>query len=305
VRVIITGGSGLIGRPLTRLLSGLGYEVVVLTRSGKAPSSGGASPGAKYVLWDGRTAESWGALADGAKAVVNLAGENIGQGRWDEGKKRRIRQSRLDAGQAVVEAVRRAAKKPEVLVQASATGYYGDRGAQWITEASEPGRGFLAETARDWEQSSAEVESMGVRRVIIRTGVVLTQEGGALAKMLPPFRMFLGGPLGGGKQFFPWIHREDEVEAIRFLLECEGANGAYNLAAPGIADMNAFAGELAKALHRPCLFRVPEFVLRLVFGEMAEETILASCRARPERLLEAGFVFRRPSLAEAFRGLSR
>lgn len=305
MRVIITGGSGLIGRPLTRLLLELGYEVVVLTRSGKAPSSGAPAQGATYVLWDGRTADSWGSLADGAKAIVNLAGENIGQGRWDAKKKERIRQSRLDAGKAVVEAVRRVEKKPEVLVQASAVGYYGDRGAELLTEASGPGRGFLAETARDWEQSAAETESMGVRRVIIRTGVVLTSKGGALAKMLPPFRMFFGGPLGDGNQFFPWIHREDEVEAIRFLLECEDAKGAYNLAAPGIVDMNGFSRELAKALRRPCFFRVPAFALRLVFGEMAEETILASCRARPERLLEAGFVFKRPSLDAAFQEIRR
>lgn len=304
MRVIITGGAGLIGRPLARLLLDLGYGVVVLTRSGNAQFSGASASGAKYVLWDGRTAGSWGNLVDGAKAVINLAGENIGQGRWDEKKKWRIRQSRLDAGKAVVEAVRRAVKKPEVLIQASAVGYYGDRGAEMITEASTPGRGFLAETARDWEQSAAEVDIMGVRRATIRTGVVLTPKGGALARMLPPFRMFFGGPLGDGKQFFPWIHLEDEVEAIRFLLECEEAKGAYNLAAPGIVDMNGFSKELAKTLHRPCLFRVPAFALRLFFGEMAQETILASCRARPERLLEAGFVFKRPTLAEAFRELS-
>jgi len=304
LRVIITGGTGLIGRPLTRRLLALGYEVVVLTRSGREPSSGLIASGASHVAWDGRTADSWGHLADGAKALINLAGENIGQGRWDAETKQRIRQSRLDAGKAVVEAVRQVKDKPEVLIQASAVGYYGSRGAETLTEASGPGRGFLAETARDWEQSAAFVETMGVRRVIIRTGVVLTPNGGALARMLPSFRMFFGGPLGDGKQFFPWIHLDDEVEAIRFLLECEDAIGAYNLTAPESVDMNGFSRELAKALHRPCFFRVPAFALRLAFGEMAEETILASCRARPERLLEAGFVFKHPSLVEAFREIS-
>jgi len=298
VRIVIAGGTGFIGKALAGRLLAAGREVVVLTRS---PSRAGPPrPGLVYAAWDGIRGDSFASHVDGAYAVINLAGESIASGRWTPERKRRIRQSRIDAGKAVAEAVRLARNKPQVLIQASAVGYYGDRGNEILAEDAGPGQGFLAETAAAWEAGARDVAGMGVRCAIIRTGVVIAPHGGVLQRMLPPFRLFLGGPLGDGTQFFPWIHLEDETRAVEFLLENPSASGPYNLAAPGETDMNGFCRALGAALGRPSLFRVPAFVLRLAFGEMADEAILASVRARPQRLVEAGFVFSRPHLEDAF-----
>ena len=262
----------------------------------------GLPPGVRAEKWDGRTAQGWGSLADGAYAIVNLAGENLAEGRWTAARKERIRQSRLNAGQAVVEAVGAAERKPAVVVQASGIGYYGPRGDEEVTEDFRPGSDFLGRLAVEWEASTAPVEALGVRRVVIRTGVVLSLEGGALPRLLLPFRFFVGGPLGSGRQWVPWIHIVDEVRAIRFLLEQDEARGPYNLTAPHPVTNRELARALGRALRRPAWLPVPAPALRLALGEMST-VLLTGQRAVPKRLLEAGFVFQFPDLEAALRNL--
>lgn len=304
MQVIIAGGSGLIGRAAAGALLAQGHDVTVLSRDpGRA---GGALPaGARATAWDGRTAAGWAErLAPGA-ALLNLAGEGIAAGRWSAGRKRRIAASRVDSGAAMVAAARLASadgRAPAVLAQASAVGYYGDGGDREVTEDQPPGDGFLATVSRDWEASTAAAAALGVRRVMLRTGIVLAREGGALAKLLPVFRAGLGGPLGGGRQWFPWIHLADEVAAILFLLADPGAEGAYNLCAPRPVTNRDFARALGRRLHRPALLRVPAPLLRLVLGEMAS-SLLAGQRAVPRRLLDRGFAFRFPGLDAALADL--
>lgn len=300
MRVVLTGGTGLIGRALAAELAAAGYEVVVLSRNPQqAPA---LPPGVQVVRWDGQTAQGWGDLADGAYAIVNLAGENIAAKPWTEAQKRRIRQSRLDAGRAVVEAVRAATQKPAVVVQASGIGYYGPRGDEVVTEDFPPGEDFLGRLAVDWEASTASVEEMGVRWVAVRTGVVLSREGGALPRLALPFRFFLGGPLGSGRQWVSWIHIADEVRAIRFLLENSSARGPYNLCAPNPVTNRELARALGQVLRRPAWLSVPAPALRLLLGEMAA-VLLTGQRAVPKRLLDAGFQYRFPEIACALQDL--
>ncbi|MEO8502930.1 MAG: TIGR01777 family oxidoreductase [Acidobacteriota bacterium] len=287
-RVLITGGTGFIGRALSVELAAAGYEVVVVSRD---PARVAGLPEAvRLERWDGSTAAGWGGLVDGAFGVVNLAGDNIGAGRWSAAKKRRLRDSRLRAGHAVVEAVRAANRQPQVVIQASAVGYYGDRGDEVLDETSRPGRGFLAETCVAWEASTAAVQELGVRHVVARSGIVLGREDGALPRLVLPYRVFVGGPLGDGRQWMPWIHLADEIAALRFLLEQE-AGGAFNLTAPQPLPNAEFGRSLASVLHRPSVFRVPQFVLRAALGEMSE-IVLAGQRALPHGLLALGFGFR-------------
>jgi uncharacterized protein (TIGR01777 family) len=299
-RVLIAGGTGLIGRALAAELVAAGHEVVVLSRNPQGAQ--GLPPRVRVERWDGRTAQGWGGLADGARAIINLAGENLAGGRWTAGRKHRIRRSRLDAGQAVVEAVRAAGQKPAVVVQASGIGYYGPHGDEEVTEDFPPGSDFLGRLAVEWEASTAPVEGMGVRRVVIRTGVVLSREGGALPRLVLPFRFFLGGPLGGGRQWVPWIHIADEAQAIRFLLENEAARGPYNLTAPHPVTNRELARALGRVLRRPAWLPVPAPALRLLLGEMST-VLLTGQRATPKRLLEEGFVFQFPRVESALKNL--
>jgi uncharacterized protein len=303
MRVIIAGGSGLIGRAVAGALAAAGNEVVVLSRDPDRVR--GLPAGVRAARWDGHSAAGWEALLEAGSAVINLAGEAIAAGRWTEERKRRIRASRVDAGRAVVAAVRLAAeagRAPAVVLQASGIGYYGDAGDREVDEDSPPGADFLAEASVAWEASSAEVEALGVRRVVLRTGVVLDRDGGALPKMLPPFRLGLGGPLGGGRQWFPWIHMADEVGAILFLLAAEAASGPFNLCAPRPVRSRDFARALGKQLHRPSILPVPAPALRLALGELAA-ALLGGQRANPRRLLAAGYRFRFPDLPEALADL--
>jgi uncharacterized protein (TIGR01777 family) len=300
MRVVITGGSGLIGSGVARDLGEAGHEVVILTRN---PAKAGPLPAnTRAVQWDGRTAEGWGSLLDGDTGIVHLAGESIAEGRWTAEKKRRIRDSRVESGRAVLEAIRRAAEKPRVLLQGSAVGYYGPCGDEVVTEHHPAGDDFLARICLEWEAATAEAEALGVRRALLRTGVVLSPRGGALPKMALPFRLGAGGPLGSGRQWFPWIHVADEVGAIRFLLEREDASGPFNLAAPDPLRNRDFTRELGRALRRPSLFPAPSFALRTVLGEMAN-MLLNGQRAVPQRLVEAGYVFRYPEAGPALRNL--
>ena len=301
MRVLISGGTGLIGRALTRALVDRGDEVVILSRSPQRHAAH-LPQGVQLLAWDGRTPTGWGEIVNTVDAVVNLAGANIAEGRWTAARKRVIRESRLHAGHALVEAIRNATSKPRVLIQASAVGYYGPRGDEIVTEDTPPGSDFLAQLAVEWEASTREVEAWGIRRPIIRTGVVLSMEGGALPRMLPPFKLGLGGPLGNGRQWFPWIHMADEVGAILFLLDREDAHGPYNLSAPNPVRNEEFTRALGEILHRPTLFRVPAFALRLLFGEMAT-VLLEGQRAIPRRLLDEGYTFRYEDVRSALRAL--
>jgi len=229
-RVLITGASGFIGSALARDLAASGYEVVALTRDARA-SRVRSQESVVLQEWDGRTAAGWGHLANGALAIVNLAGDNLAEGRWTRAKKERILSSRMDAGAAVVEAVRAAGTKPEVLLQASGIGAYGGRGDEELDEASAAGEGFLADVVRRWEDSTKDVETHGVRRAIIRSGLVLGKAGGVWPRLALPFSFFVGGPLGNGRQWFSWISLEDEVRAVRFLIERQDLSGIFNLAA--------------------------------------------------------------------------
>lgn len=288
MHVIITGGSGLIGSVLAANLVSDGHKVTVLSRSPQRDH--GLPEGVDVVGWDARTAQGWGHLADGADAIVNLAGEGLADGRWTPERKRRIRESRLNAGQAVVQAIEAATDKPEVLVQASAVGYYGPSGDEILDEDAPPGNDFLAQVCVDWEAATASVSQLGVRRPVIRSGVVLSTAGGALPRLLLPFKLFVGGPLGNGRQYFPWIHIEDEVRAIRHLIEQADATGPYNLTAPHPPTNAEFVQKLGQVMGRPALMPVPAFALKLLFGEMST-VLLDGQRALPKRLQESGFAF--------------
>lgn len=303
-RILIAGASGFIGSALSRELRAGGYEVVGLTRrAGVLP--GCRSEGMTFAPWDGRTAAGWGHLAEGALAFVNLAGDNLAEGRWTRAKKERILRSRTDAGRAVVEAVRAARTRPRVLVQASAIGFYGPAGDEDLDERSPSGDGFLAGVVREWEGSTRAVESLGVRRAIIRSGLVLGKGGGVWPRLVLPFRLFAGGPLGRGSQGFSWISLEDEVRAIRHIIEHEALAGSFNLTAPGPLRQREFCRVLAQALRRPCWLPVPAPLLRLLFGEKAKETLLSGQRVFPRRLEAAGFAFRHPDAASAVAAILR
>lgn len=269
-RVLITGGTGLIGRALSANLAADGHDVIVLSRDPEGAT--GLPPGVRGERWDGRTAQGWSALADGAWAVVNLAGENISTGRWTADRKLRMRDSRLNAGRAVVEAIGAAKARPAVLIQASGVGIYGNRGDEIVTEGARAGNDYLADLAVKWEASTVGVEALGVRRAVIPTGIVLGRNGGALARMMPPFRFYIGGPLGSGKQWLPWIHIVDEVGATRFLMEDEKAEGPFNLCAPNPVTNADFSHLLGRQMGRPAVVPTPAFLLRLVF-----EKWLACC----------------------------
>jgi uncharacterized protein (TIGR01777 family) len=308
MRVIIPGGSGLVGRALTENLAADGHEVIVLSRS---PQEVDSLPTlARAVGWDARTAAGWADLADGANAIVNLAGANLaGEGffpsRWTAERKRIIRDSRVNAGRAVVDAVQRAETKPGVVIQASGAGYYGQRGDEEVAEDGLPGLDYLAQlAAEDWEPSTTPVEEVGVRRAIVRSGAVLDADEGALPRLVLPFRLFVGGPMGSGKQWFPWIHIQDEVRAIRFLIDHEEASGAFNLTAPQPLTNADFARAIARAMGRPSWLPVPGFALKLAFGEVSA-VLLTGQRAVPERLLAMGFEFRFPDADSALRDLLR
>jgi uncharacterized protein (TIGR01777 family) len=303
--ILIAGGTGLLGRALTQRLLLEGREVIVLSRS-VAHASGptGFPPGCRWAVWDGRTADGWGDLANGAAAIVNLAGESIAAGRWSRARKASIVRSRQQATAAILAAIGQASRRPEALIQASAIGYYGDRAEELLTESAAPGEGFLATTTRDWEAASEGCARFGVRRVVVRTGIVLAREGGALPKMLLPFRLGAGAILGSGRQWMSWIHLADEVAALAFLIEESGAQGVFNLTAPEPQTQAGFSRSLAAALRRPLLARAPAWVLRAAMGEMSE-LVLASQRVVPQRLIDLGFRFRFPRLQAALADLCR
>lgn len=301
MRVVITGGTGLIGKPLVENLSN-GYDVVVLSRSPEK-HKGTMPNGVKLVEYDPYSAETFAAQVDGAYAVINLAGAGIADKRWSKERKQLIIDSRVDVGKSVTEAIRRAAAKPKVLLQASAVGFYGDRDNEVLTERSVGGEGFLADVVRQWEASTAAVDGMDVRRIILRTGVVLSPDGGALPQLMLPFKFGVGGNLGDGEQWLPWIHINDQVRAMRWLLENPNAQGVYNLSAPAPMKNTTVTQKLGTVLNRPTFVpAVPQFALKLLLGEMAA-VVLESNRVIPTRLSNEGFAFQYADLETALRDL--
>lgn len=289
--ILVSGASGLIGRGLVPHLEDRGHRVTRLVR--RAPES------AAEIRWDpiGGTVD-WPESAQ-FDAVIHLAGDNLSSGRWTAARKRSIRESRVRGTATLVDALGRLARPPAVLLSASAIGYYGDRGDEPLEESATPGQGFLAEVCRDWEEAARAASALGTRVVTFRTGVVLSPRGGALARMLPFFRLGLGGRVGSGRQWMSWIGEQDLMAALLALLTDERFRGAVNLVAPGSVTNAEFTATLAAALHRPAFLPVPRWVLRLAFGEMAEATLLASTRVAPGVLQRNGFAFQQPDLAPA------
>ena len=305
MRVIITGGTGLIGRALVGELIDHGHEPVVLSRN---PAKTREIPGeVDLVEWDARSVNGWVEEVNRSEAIVNLAGENIaGAGflpeRWTEDKKSRILNSRLRVGRAVNKAVAEAEDRPSVVVQSSAVGYYGTDEEKEFTESSPPGVGWLAEVAKQWEKVTEPVEELGIRRVVIRTGIVLSGAGGVLPRLLLPYQLFLGGPIGNGGQWYSWIHIRDEVRAIRFLLENEAARGPFNLTAPNPSRNREFGDRLGRVLGRPSALRVPGLLVRLALGE-ASSMVLEGQKVLPVGLEDLGFEYSFPALPGALEDL--
>ena len=289
MQVVMTGATGFIGKELCKELC-KGYEVIALSRdTAKAKTLLGDL--AEPVRWDGRTCEGWADFIDGAFGIINLAGENIASGRWSKVKKERILNSRLAASQAVLSAIRGAKKKPEVVVQASAVGYYGGRGDEMLDEDSSGGEGFLSQVCRLSEGVAKEIQDVGVRCVIIRTGIVLGSQGGILQKLVPPFRFYLGGCYGDPKVWFSWISLKDEISAIKFLLENSETSGVFNLTSPEPVLLGRFHDTLGRVMVRPVWLKPPGFLLSLAMGEIAQGLLLTGQRVMPKRLLESSFEF--------------
>jgi uncharacterized protein (TIGR01777 family) len=294
MRVLVSGSSGLIGSALIPTLQRAGHGVGRLVRTGTT-----ARPG--DVTWDPDRGSIDNALLEGVDGVVHLAGEPI-LGRWTAAKKHRIAASRLDGTALIAAALAQLTRRPRVLVCASGSGYYGDRGEELLTEASVPGRGFLAEVCRSWEEAAAPARAAGIRVVHVRTGLALSAHGGLLRPLLWPFRLGLGGPIGRGRRYWSWIAIDDLVEAYRFALETNGLAGAVNAGSPNPVTNAEFARTLGRVLGRPALLPVPPFALRLIFGrDAADEAMLTSARLVPARLLATGFRFRYPELEPAMR----
>lgn len=301
-RVIIAGGTGFIGRALTRHLAHKGYEPLVLTRG---PSREPQDNQPRLVQWDALSGQGWSEQLEQSRALINLAGENIGNARWSAAKKQAVRDSRLRATSAIVEALHRTRNRPSVLVQVSAVGYYGSCGDDTLTEQSPSGRGFLSSLCQEWEHAATAVAQLNVRLAIARLGVVLDRDGGLIAQVRPAFMAFVGGVPGNGRQWVSWVHRDDVVRALCFLMEHPDCQGPYNVVAPHPVRAGDLFQSLGKALHRPCWLPMPAWGLRAAFGKMADEVLLASQHTLPVRLLQAGYPFRHSHLEQALDDITR
>jgi uncharacterized protein (TIGR01777 family) len=294
MKVLVTGSTGFIGSALVPHLVSAGHEVSRLVRT--PPKPGGAE-----VRWDPASGIVETGGLDGVDAVVHLAGESIATGRWTAEKKARIRESRVRGTAVLAESLARLAQPPRTLVCASAIGYYGDRGDQVLTEESPPGSGFLADVCREWEAAADPARTAGIRVVNLRIGVVLSRRGGALAQMLRPFLMGVGGKLGSGRQYMSWIALDDLLRAAAHVLATEALSGPVNAVAPNPVTNVEFTRALGHILGRPTLFSIPAFAVRCVFGEMGDEVLLASARVEPRRLIASGYRFRYAELEDALR----
>jgi uncharacterized protein (TIGR01777 family) len=297
MRILVSGASGLVGRALVARLRATGHDVVALVRRDSGPGRG--------VLWDPDSGRFDHPGCEGADAVVHLAGENIASGRWTTARKERLRSSRVAGTLLLANGLARLARPPKVFVGASAIGIYGDRHDETLTERSEPGRGFLAELSAEWEAASATLDGLGVRRVLLRIGLVLAREGGALGKLALPFRCFAGGRTGSGRQWMSWITLDDLVAVIERTLVDDALRGVLNTVSPTPCRNAEFARTIGRVLRRPAWLPAPAFALRLALGEMADALLLTSHRVVPERLEQAGFRFADRELEPALRRLLR
>lgn len=293
MNILITGGTGFVGSELCPMLLQEGHFLTIITRSPKR-HTGEQAKNQQFISWDADLTEAM----EKADAVINLAGENIFGQRWTDEVKKRIYSSRIDNTEKLVSAIKEAGNPPDVMISASAAGYYGGRGTDVLDEKEPAGDGFLAKVCMDWEAAARPVEEAGVRLAIPRIGIVLEKGGGALQKMLPPFKFFVGGPIGRGTQFLPWIHRHDLCRGLMMPLENDAFEGVYNLNAPNPVTMEELANAIGDVLNRPSAFRVPEFVLGIVLGEAAKP-ILESLRLRPAHLQQADFEFKFTRVREA------
>ena len=299
MKIIIAGATGFIGSLLTDRLWNQFHSLVLLSR--KPPAEVGVSK-KEWFAWAPPAGGDWEREVDGADGIINLAGEPIAGKRWSEEQKEKLRASRIDATRAFVGAIAKAKVKPKFLVNASAVGYYGPHGDETLTESSAAGSDFLSRLCVDWEAEALKAEAHGVRVATVRTGIVLGKGQGALAKMVPPFKMFLGGPLGSGRQYMPWIHIEDEIGLLLFLMENEKARGAFNATAPNPVTMEEFAKALGEVLNRPSWVSVPPSALALIAGEMAD-MLLTGQRAVPEAATKLGYVFQYSMIGAALQSL--
>jgi uncharacterized protein (TIGR01777 family) len=296
VKILVTGSTGLIGSALVPFLHARDHTVIRLVRSASKPGGGAAR-------WDPTAGTLDRAAVEGFDAVVHLAGEDISGGTWTSAKKARIRQSRVDGTRLLARTLASLDRPPKVLACASAIGYYGNRGDEVLTEQSEPGVGFLASVCRDWEAAATPAGEAGIRVAHLRFGVVLSPAGGALARMLGPFKMGVGGALGSGRQYVSWVALDDALGAIGHVLSTRQLQGAVNVASPRPVTQSEFARTLGRVLGRPTVLPMPAFAVRLMFGEMGDELLLASQRLEPARLLASGYAFGFPELEPALRHL--
>jgi uncharacterized protein (TIGR01777 family) len=301
IRIVITGATGFIGRALCAELKDT-HELIALSRDARK-AVGVIGGQAQIVEWDGHTAGAWAREVNGARAVVHLAGQNIASGRWTSSTKATIMQSRLQGTRAILDAIQTAKDKPSVLVQISAVGYYGlqagDAASAEMDESHPPGKGFLAEVCTRVEDSAARAEALGVRTVMARLGMVLGPGGGALPRLIRPFRFHLGGYVGNGRTWVSWTSLHDTVRAIRFLVEHDDLHGPFNVTSPQPVTMKTLCRAIGEALGRRAWIAVPGFLVRVAISPMADEAILNSLRVSPKRLHEAGFVFERPDVKDA------
>ncbi|MGQ9736640.1 MAG: TIGR01777 family oxidoreductase [Armatimonadota bacterium] len=303
MHVVVAGGTGFIGRAVCRELLRAGQEVTVLTRDASR-ASGRVPQGVKVAQWSPEQPEELREVLSAKDAVINLSGESVAAQRWTPEFKQKLVDSRVNSTRALVQGIRSAEPRPRVLVNASAVGIYGNRGEEELTESSSPGTGFLAELAIRWEQSADEARELGVRVVKLRIGIVLGEGGGALEKMLLPFRLFVGGPFGSGQQWFPWIHLDDVSGITLHALAHDTVDGAMNTVAPGIVRLGEFCKALGRVMKRPSWLPVPGFALRLAAGELGE-SLLWSQRVVPQVALQTGYAFRYPQVEQALRQVLR
>lgn len=297
MKVLIAGGSGFMGNHLIKSLTADSHQVWVLSRNQNQTING-----AQVVLWDGRTTNGWGHLVEEIDAVVNLSGLSLYNWPWTKSKKQRFLDSRIEPGRALATAIKNASHRPEVFIQISGINHYGLRGEDVADETTPPGDDYLSQLTVAWEESTKSVEDVGVRHVVCRTAVVLARDAILLWLMALPVRLFIGGPIGSGEQALPWIHIDDHIGAIRYLMENPNAKGPFNLIAPQSTTNAEFMRTLAKVLRRPYWFRTPAFLMRLVLGEMS--LLVTEGRfSRPEHLFEIGYNMSYPDLEEALRDI--
>jgi uncharacterized protein (TIGR01777 family) len=300
MHILITGGTGTIGRRLSQHLIKHRHKVTVLSRRPYRPAT--LPSQINFARWDGKSAGGWEHLVEEVDAIVNLAGAGLADGRWTAERKKLLVSSRVDAGNAVSEAIATAENKPKVVIQSSAIGYYGTHQNMVVTESGAAGDDFLANLCKQWEASTEAIDQMGVRRVVVRTGVVLDMDGGAFPRMVLPFRFFAGGPVSNGRQWVSWIHYLDVVDGMRFLIEHGTVSGPVNLTAPNPVQNRTLAKAIGKALKRPALAPAPGFVLKIIFGEMST-VLLDGQQVLPGCLNAAGYQFKFPTVRDAVQDL--